>query len=310
MCFMKIDAHTHIGIDKARERFGLPYNCDPDILYSLSLSNGISDVIVSPAPGQIVCPHLGEKNHPNFYGTGGLPTLLGLDKTMKFRCGCGVEWETDDPFKEINDYLFRTVEVLNSYETVRFHPLPIVHPFKKTVDQDIRTYYKKYGIRGVKIHSLIDGINPKTYIDSEFSYTLKRLGLRVLFHTDVTDNAHPSSVLDFAEETGIYCQLAHGCRGDYETLDRISKFSNVIVDVSPINLIHEKKRLLSKKDFCSYNEFIEYMIKYATEKKIVVGSDFFWCGWTEESFNNQWNFFDKFGNDNLNYKNAKEFWGI
>lgn len=63
----KIDAHTHIGEDKARKMLSLPHYCDAKLLFHLACKNNISDIIVSPPPGQIVCPYLGIIYLNNFF---------------------------------------------------------------------------------------------------------------------------------------------------------------------------------------------------------------------------------------------------
>lgn len=257
----------------------------------------------------MTCPNLGTESHANIYGIEGIPQVLKVDKKMFFGCKCGAQWESDDPFREINEYLFQTVDMLNRESGVRFHPLPMIHPLKPNVHKDVQGYHTRHHIKGIKIHSLVDRTSPRTYIESELSYNLKRLGLRVLFHTDVDDVAHPSAAIDFAERTGVYCQLAHGCRGDVQSLRRVSKLPNVIVDLSPLNLIYEKGRLLGR-EFSSYEDFIGYSIENATENKVVAASDYFWCGWTEESFIRHWKVFDGYDSQKLLYENARDFWEL
>jgi hypothetical protein len=305
----KIDSHTHVGEDLVRKRLGLPYNCDPERLYEFALSSGISDVIVAPTPGQIACPNLERKNHPNFYGKEGIPKLLKLDRYIEFICICGERWYRDDPFGESNEYLFRVANDINSRNKLRFHPLPLIHPLKKSVAEDIHAYYKMHGIKGIKIHSQVDGVSPIEYINSELTHILKALHLRILFHTDNNEPSLPNDILDFAEETGIPCQLAHACRCDSASLTRASSLKNVIIDASPLNTIYGG-RLLTKEHFNSYEDFIKYLIGYVTRYKVVAASDFFWCGWTKESYEETWRVFEKLNDDRIIGRNAAEFWGI
>jgi hypothetical protein len=307
----KIDAHAHIGEDKARKMFSLPYNCDAKLLFKLACKNNISDIIVVPPPGQIVCPHLGMKHHPNIYGIEGIPTLLSSNDKMKFKCKCGAIWKVEDPFREVNEYLFKITRKLNKLKKVKFHPLPIIHPLKQKVAQDIQRYFEVYQIKGVKIHPLIDKTSPINYIDSELVDILADLDLKILFHTDNVAPALPTTVLEFVRRTKIYSQLAHACRADPQALRKIHDLKYAVVDISPLNMIiDDRNRLLTNKKFSSYKHFIKYVINLAGENKVLAGSDYFWCGWKEKYYKEQWKEFESFGNEKIIYKNALEFWDL
>jgi predicted TIM-barrel fold metal-dependent hydrolase len=305
-----IDVHTNIGEDLIRKKLNLPNFSEPELLAKLSKENEISDVIVVPSPGQIICPNLGLPKHPDIFVYEDIFSLISSEEDMQFGCICGQKWKTHDPFEEINNYLFKAVKHLNDENNVVFHPIPIIHPLKRDVKKDIENFYNKYQIKGIKINPKVDRTNPLIYSDSELVDTIKKLDLKVLFHSDVTPSANPNYILDFAQKTGLYCQIAHACRADEEVLKRSSNLSNVIVDISPLNIIENKKRLFSKKDFSSLKEFAEYVISTATEDKVAAGSDYYWCGWTPESYTAHWNVFKEIGNEKVLYKNAARFWKI
>ncbi len=212
---MIIDSHAHIGQDLARKKLGLNYNCDINTLLNLSLRFNISKVIVTPPPGQIICPNLGNKNHPNYYGLKGIPTLIkNKNKKLIFKCSCGKSWHVKDPFKKANEYMFKKTKEYNSQQKkVTFVPIPLIHPFKYKVEEDIKYYFDKFNIKGIKIHSLIIKASPLDYINEPIIETIKNLDLRILFHTDVDKFSHPEKVILFNKRTGIKCQLAHGARG-------------------------------------------------------------------------------------------------
>jgi predicted TIM-barrel fold metal-dependent hydrolase len=305
-----VDAHTNIGEDLVRKKLKLPNFSDPELLAKLSKENGISDVIVVPSPGQIVCPCLGISKHPDIFVYEDIFKLISSEEDMQFSCICGQKWKIHDPFEEVNEYLFNTVKHLNERNNVVFHPLPIIHPLKRNVEKDIENYYDKYQIKGIKINPKVDKTNPLAYSDSELVDTIKRLNLRVLFHSDVTPSTLPNSILDFAQKTGTYCQIAHACRADEKALKRSSNLSNVIVDISPLNMIENKNRLFSKKDFNSLKEFAKYIIDSATEDKVVAASDYYWCGWTPESYTAHWKVFKELGSEKVLYRNASRFWNL
>jgi len=306
----KIDAHTHIGVDVARKKFGMTYLFDGDLLLKLAMDNNVSQIIALPALGQIICPDLGKPNHPQIYGLGGIPNLVNLDEDkMFFECICGKKWWTKDPFEEANKYLFRETRRLNSYEKLKLHPISWVHPLKPRVDKDIREFYEEYTIKGVKINSVIDKTDPRNYIESEFVDIIKEFDLPILFHTDNESPALPSTFLEFAKKTGIKCQLAHGCFGDKKSLEKISGMDNVVVDLSPIEQYY-KGRLLTKRKFSTYRKYLEHVISLCGKNKAIAASNFYWCGWTPESYSKCWKDFESFGEEDILYRNAEIFWRL
>jgi len=297
MSTRKIDAHAHIGKDLGRKMLGMTYDSDPEKLYELSVDSGVSDVIVAPAPGQIVCPELGNDNHRNGFRGGWIPELVKAeDGYMQFSCGCGQEWGYDDPFKEINAYLLEKTTEINGRGQVTFHPIPIVHPMNQNAAEIVDSYVSQNCIKGIKIHGMIDRTNPAKYINSKLTEAIEDNKLRVLFHTDINDHNRPEAVLDYAEKTGIQSQLAHGCRGNEKSLQRVSGLSNVIVDSSPLQLIHENERLLAKRNLQTYQSLIQHLVKHAGEDSVVAGTDYNWCGWNDEGYKIHW---EEFGKDSF-----------
>jgi predicted TIM-barrel fold metal-dependent hydrolase len=182
---------------------------------------------------------------------------------------------------------------------------------KPDIEKDIYTFYEKYRIKGIKIEGTVDKTNPLKYADSPLTDTLKELKLRILFHTDSNSYANPQDILKFARYTGIKCQLAHACRLDAESLKQLREMNNIVTDLSPIQHIMEyKERRLSNKQFKDYGELISYVINLAGRDKVVAGTDYNYQGWTEKSYDYEWNIFEKYCSRDILYKNASKFWGL
>jgi predicted TIM-barrel fold metal-dependent hydrolase len=314
----RIDAHTHIGVDGARKAYGLPHVCDPDELIELATKNYVKGIIVLPAPGQIYCPNVRTGDGIHGYGIKNVPDTKVVDGKLYFECGqCHTTWNKDDPFADVNKYLFEEAELMNK-GGIKAFPIPIVHPKKYKIAEDVKKFSDEYDIKGIKVEGVVDKIDPSEY-DKELVDVIKENGLRVLFHTDVVSYSHPRKILEFVRKNDIRAQLAHACWGDEESLRLVRETPRVVTDLGPVQetiSTYNKDRSLSKRPLESGEEFVRYVVELAGADKVLASTDYNWCGWTPKSYDREWKIVQKaieihkLPGKKIMHDNASEFWGL
>lgn len=229
-----IDAHTHVGVDLMFYLQGnYPYALDWPTLVRMGEAAGIGRFVVFPMVTHLVL-NVADLRTGTITDNGGLESV---------------------PYEFENRRMMREIETLFPELQERAFPLWMLDPSRKQKEQvaALKELAATSRCSGLKIQA--------TIIQSYISDLLKEgeclldyaeeNNLPVLIHTSVAPSDPWSPVADIiavAEaRPGIRFNLAHSCRFDRPTLDRVAELDNTWSDCSA----HRIHCLLAQKDSAS-----------------------------------------------------------
>ncbi len=216
---MIIDCHNHIGADLMFYLHGdFPYAQHLVAMHDEGRSLGIDRWIVFPfvtyAALDVAAMRRGEVKFP-----GGIETV---------------------PYALENKRLLSEVHDLFPELAPRMLPFVMVDPMRSTAQQavELRKLRARYRFHGIKMQTTITQSPVKTLLDEGkvFLELAEEWNVPLLIHSSIAESdlwAQCADILDVAEATpGVRFLLAHSCRFDQPSLDRVNALPNTWFDNS------------------------------------------------------------------------------
>lgn len=216
---LRIDCHTHVGVELSFYLRGcLPYACDYRTLVGQSRRHGVPRLIVFPFVGYLGWEGLGIS----------ASALSEGDEDFSV------------PYAFENRRLLKEIYELNPDIAGAAIPFAIVDPARGQARQveALRKLRDRYPIRGLKIQATIIR-SPILSLLEEGSCLLdlaEEWNIPVLIHSSIAPSdiwSRAGDILDIAERrSGIRICLAHSCRFDLPSLERLGSLPNTWFDCS------------------------------------------------------------------------------
>lgn len=255
---MRIDIHTHIGVEEKRVFHRLhPYCLSAEELLRQMDESQIDYAVVFPFPHSMYFD-------PRDY--------LALKPTGLMNY----------PYEIENKH---TIYESEQFGQGRLLPFVCIDPIREVDKQivQIKEWINEKRIYGFKLHTKELNVHGDVLIDSPFAKLARVHKLSIIIHSLPQEISHPLPILKFAKsEPEINICIAHGggfIKEFYEQLDKLH-LKNVFFDFAPLGVLssiieNEGKRFNTKLLDLTYNnpkELLRYMVqKY--RQNMLFGSD-------------------------------------
>lgn len=174
----------------------------------------------------------------------------------------------DDVFFEANDNLFNIIK--NDNDLYYFATLPVLKYGMNNLAEKYKNLYNDK-LKGLKLYT---GLSGEVLNNSEFL----ECDLPLLIHTGFFNNQKPCNMIDFLNYYKGKIILAHFCRFDIDTINKVKKNENIFFDISPALELYKRYKkkniFLYNGELNSINEMFKLLIELVGIDKILWGSDF------------------------------------
>lgn len=146
-----------------------------------------------------------------------------------------------------------------SRDTTRLIPFFTFEPRDKRAKDEIRRCYEELGMKGVKLHTWLQGFRPTEDCFIPLAEYLAELGLPVLFHDGTPPYSTPLQIAELARMIPeLHIILGHGGLYDFaqEAIIAANKYPNISISMTSLPTHHMKA-----------------LIKNVSSKQLMFGSD-------------------------------------
>lgn len=260
---MLFDAHTHINAGNAEDYTKPEGNFTIDSLIASMDKYGVDKAVtmINPYIKEYKCSECGtQRVLVKDYTKGKQLIVCSIDKTVLY---CG-----PDPTRKYN---IKLMEETAKYKN-RIYPFLYLGLANSTINEEVEFFENNYKGQyyGYKLHPRRARcpLNKIKEINSN---------LPLIVHSGESEFDEPNTILDFAEHYKGKVLIAHACRLDERALYRVAESKNVLVDISPSQLMFEGRETdlfppLNKK-IESPTDIYREVINIVGTKKVLFGSD-------------------------------------
>lgn len=279
-----IDSHSHIGLDNA---WNIEGSLDEYIKKTKEL--GIKESILMPVPMPII--KVGQKEiTPIMLGTYGEEYYIvqGIKDNYGSRGIC----VSENPYKYVNEILFRKIKEKN------IHFVPLVHPYFDNYEY-LQKMVEKYHPIALKIHGYSSIIEPNN-ISEDFWNVIKEINIPIIIHTDCdtsneesldwyyrNENA-PLNWIKILEKHSIKGYITHGARLCEKSIKLVNDNPNFVIGLGPDLLLSKSHDRMYSND-----PYLEKIFDEVEIDRICFDLDYPWNVESYEEKELDWNSLDR-----------------